>query len=69
MPAAKKSQATEKPRQRRVAVIVTDTEFRALRIAAAAHDTSIQGYITNAVLKQLQGADRSHLDAAMNSRP
>jgi hypothetical protein len=49
---------------RRVGVIVTDTEWRAIKIAAASHDTSIQGYVTTAVLRLLQGDDRQALKAA-----
>jgi hypothetical protein len=53
------------PTLRRVGILVTDTEWRALRMAAAVHDTSIQGYVTTAVLRRLQGEDRqSWLDAA-----
>jgi hypothetical protein len=54
----------EKPSARRVAVILTDTEWRALRIAAAARDTSIQGYLTEAVLGRLHGDDVAALKAA-----
>jgi hypothetical protein len=45
-------------------VLLTDVEWRAVRIAAATHDTSMQGYVTNAVLARLQGDDRQALDAA-----
>jgi hypothetical protein len=42
------------PKLRRVGVLVTDREWRAIRIAAARHDTSIQGYVTSTVLRRLQ---------------
>lgn len=55
------------PKARKVTVFVTDDEWRAIRIAAAAHDTSIQGYVTNAVVARLQGQDRTALDAAQGA--
>ncbi len=54
----------DNPTARKVMVLLTDAEWRAVRIAAAANDTSIQGYVTNVVLAKLQGDDRHHLDAA-----
>lgn len=56
--------ADEKATMRRVGVIVTDTEWRAIRIAAAGSDTSIQGYVTASVLHRLQNEDRGALKAA-----
>jgi hypothetical protein len=35
-------------------VLVTDDEWRALRVAAAGSDTSVQGYLTQLVLRDLQ---------------
>ena len=55
--------ATDTPRARKAVVFVTDAEWRAVKIAAAARDTSIQGYVTNAVLGRLQRDDRDALDA------
>lgn len=55
---------TDKPTMRRVGVIVTDREWRAIRIAAASADTSIQGYVTATVLRRLQSEDRAALRAA-----
>jgi hypothetical protein len=49
---------------RRVGVIVTDREWRAIRIAAAGQDTSIQGYVTSTVLRRIQNEDRESLEAA-----
>jgi hypothetical protein len=59
--------AAEKPALRRVGVIVTATEWRALRIAAASHDTSVQGYVTSAVLRRLRDEDSSALRSAKQS--
>ncbi len=53
---------------RRVGVIVTDREWRAIRIAAAGHDTSIQGYVTSTVLRRIQNEDRESLKAADRGR-
>lgn len=57
-------QATEKPATRRVNIVVTDTEWRAVRIAAAARDQTVQGYVTDAVLGRLQGPDAAAMTAA-----
>jgi hypothetical protein len=46
--------AAEDPKPRKTIVLVTDAEWRAIRVAAAEHDTSIQGYITLCVLSRLQ---------------
>ncbi len=43
---------------------MSDVEWRAIRVAAAGHDTSIQGYVTSTVLRRLQNEDRASLDAA-----
>jgi hypothetical protein len=56
------------PKLRRVGVLVTDREWRAIRIAAARHDTSIQGYVTSTVLRRLQSEDRESLDGADRGR-
>jgi hypothetical protein len=52
------------PSPRKVIALLTDAEWRAVRMAAAANDTSIQGYVTTVLLAKLQGDDRQHLDAA-----
>ena len=52
------------PKLRRAGVLVTDAEWRAIRIAAARQDTSIQGYVTQTVMRRLQGEDRQSLDDA-----
>lgn len=57
------------PTARKVTVLVTDDEWRAIRIAAAEHDTSIQGYVTTAVVGRLQTEDRRALEAASVVRP
>jgi len=54
---------------RRVGVLVTDGEWRGIRIAAASHDTSIQGYVTQTVLRRLQSDDRESLDAGQPPPP
>lgn len=61
---ARKAQAEQKPAIRKTLVLLTDDEWRAVRIAAVARDTSIQAYLTTIVLAQLHGKDRSALDAA-----
>jgi hypothetical protein len=45
-------------------VLVTDAEWRGIRIAAVRHDTSVQGYVTSTVLRRLQNEDRESLEAA-----
>lgn len=50
-------------------VLLTDTEWRALRVAAAMHDTSVQGYLTTLALAALQGDDHAAMDAALNGGP
>ncbi len=52
------------PKLRRVGVLVTDAEWRRIRIAAVRHDTSVQGYVTSTVLRRLQNEDRESLEAA-----
>ncbi len=54
------------PKARKAVVLVTDAEWRAVRIAAASHDTSIQGYVTAAVLRRLQRDDRQALEAGQS---
>lgn len=49
----------DQPKPRKTMILVTDDEWRALRIAAATEDTSIQGYVTAAVLRRL--TDDGHL--------
>lgn len=68
---AKVPQGEQKPTPRKTLLLLTDDEWRAVRIAAVARDTSIQSYLTTIVLAQLQGEDRSALDAAAiaNGRP
>lgn len=39
---------------RKVVVVLTDDEWRQVRINAAATDTTIQGYLTDVVLSELQ---------------
>jgi hypothetical protein len=63
-----KSQAEQKPTPRKTMVLLTDTEWRALRIAAAMHDTSAQGYLTQLALAALQGDDRAALDTASDTK-
>jgi hypothetical protein len=58
----------DQPKTRRVGVLVTDREWRAVRIAAARHDTSIQGYVTTTVLRRLQSEDRESLEDADRGR-
>lgn len=58
----------EKPVARKTMVLLTDSEWRALRIAAAMRDTSVQGYLTTLALGALQGKDRAALDAAQVSK-
>lgn len=38
----------------KVVVVLTDDEWRQVRINAAATDTTIQGYLTDVVLSELQ---------------
>jgi hypothetical protein len=49
---------------RKVMVVLTEAEWRAVRIAAASHDTTIQAYMSSAILHRLQHDDRDALDAA-----
>jgi hypothetical protein len=64
-----KPQAEQKPQARKTMVLLTDTEWRALRVAAAMHDTSVQGYLTTLALAALQGDDHAAMDAALNGGP
>lgn len=56
--------AQQKPKPRKTMVLLTDTEWRAVKIAAATHDTSVQGYLSSTVLLRLQGEDAAALKAA-----
>ena len=42
------------PRPRKVVLMLTDAEWRQVRINAASADTSIQGWTTDVVLTELQ---------------
>lgn len=42
------------PRPRKCIVVVSDDEWRQMRIAAAQDDTTVQGWLTNVVLAALQ---------------
>jgi hypothetical protein len=46
------------PTPRKVLLLLTDAEWRATRVGAAEHDTSIQGYVTGAVLRRLKDEER-----------
>jgi hypothetical protein len=46
--------ATNAPRPRKVLILVTDDEWRALRVAAAEDDTTMQGWLTTVVLGAIQ---------------
>lgn len=56
--------ASDQPRPRKTLIVLSDAEWRQLRIAAAAHDTTIQGWLTTAVLAALQKETR-HVEAAL----
>jgi hypothetical protein len=59
-----KTQAEQKPQPRKTMVLLTDNEWRAMRVAAAMHDTSVQGYLTQLALAALQGDDRAAMEVA-----
>jgi hypothetical protein len=59
--------AADDPKPRKVTVLLTDGEWRQLRVAAAEHDTSIQGYVTTTVMRRLQAEARKA--AARNAGP
>jgi hypothetical protein len=61
---ANRTQAEQKPRPRKTMVLLTDDEWRAVRVAAAMHDTSVQGYLTQLALAALQGDDRAAMEVA-----
>jgi hypothetical protein len=44
----------DKPSPHKVLLLLTASEWRALRVAAAEADTSIQGYVTDVVLRALR---------------
>ena len=44
----------DKPKPRKVLITLTDAEWRALRVAAAEDDTTIQGWMTTTALAALQ---------------
>jgi hypothetical protein len=48
----------DQPHPRKVVVVVTDAEWRALRVAAAEDDTTIQGWLTTVLLAALQQRQR-----------
>ncbi len=50
--------ATDQPRSRKVIVVLTDDEWRAMRVAAAEDDTTMQGWLTTATLAALQARGR-----------
>lgn len=64
---ANRTQAEQKPRPRKTMVLLTDDEWRAVRVAAAMHDTSVQGYLTQLALAALQGDDRAAMEVATES--
>jgi hypothetical protein len=41
------------PRARKLIALLTDDEWRALRVEAARNDTTIQAYVTNVLLREL----------------
>jgi hypothetical protein len=49
---------TDPPRARKVVVVLTDAEWRALRVAAAEDDTTGQGWLTTVTLAALQARRR-----------
>ena len=49
----------DQPKSRKVIVVLTDAEWRALRVAAAEEDTTLQGWLTSTVLAALQGRARA----------
>jgi hypothetical protein len=49
---------TDQPRPRKVIVVLTDTEWRAMRVAAAEDDTTMQGWLTTSTLAALQARRR-----------
>jgi len=51
--------STDQPKARKVVVVLTDAEWRAMRIAAAEDDTTLQGWLTTTTLAALQARRRS----------
>jgi hypothetical protein len=41
------------PKARKLIALLTDDEWRALRVEAARNDTTIQAYVTNVLLRDL----------------
>lgn len=46
--------AKDVPKPRKVIVVLSDVEWRAMRVAAVEEDTTIQGWATNVMLAALQ---------------
>jgi hypothetical protein len=55
---------TDNPTRRQLYVLLTDDEWRQLRIGAAERDTTIQGYATNVILRALQRDGKQRANAA-----
>ncbi len=49
---------TDQPKPRKIVVVLTDAEWRALRVAAAEDDTTGQGWLTTVALAALQARRR-----------
>jgi hypothetical protein len=50
----KSPRVNTQPRARKCVVVLTDVEWRALRVAAAEDGTTMQGWLTNVSLAALQ---------------
>ncbi len=50
---------TDNPKARKVLVVLTDTEWRQLRVIAVEDDTTIQGWLTTVTLAALQARTKS----------
>jgi hypothetical protein len=48
----------ETPRPRKVLALLTDDEWRALRVRAAEEDTTIQAFVTQALLRELKAKSK-----------
>lgn len=48
----------DQAKPRKAVVVLTDAEWRALRVAAAEDDTTLQGWLTTTVLAALQARAR-----------
>lgn len=55
----KPPQKKDTPLPRKMLALLTDDEWRALRVAAAERDTTIQGYVTTIILRALQDDDQT----------